>query len=93
VTTPAVGVLLLVFIREGIFKGPSMQVESDHIGWSERALGQIREKQFVDDGGEGTECGEVWIETSDPLPGWVLIRAPPRVRAGSPVRGQPPAAC
>lgn len=48
-TTPAVGVLLQVFIGQSIFKRTAMQVESYHISSSETVLGQIRQEQFVDD--------------------------------------------
>src|SRR2546421_1748521 len=48
VTTPPVGVLLLVFIGKHRFKGATMQVEGHHIGGSERVLRQMGEKEFVD---------------------------------------------
>ena len=47
--TPAVGVLLLVFIGQHWFKGPTMQVECHHIGGGERVLRKMSEKEFVDD--------------------------------------------
>src|SRR5947209_6051787 len=47
--TPAVGVLLLVFIGQHWFKGPAMQVEGHHIGGGERVLRQMSEKELVDD--------------------------------------------
>src|SRR6266567_3106449 len=46
--TPAVGILLLVFIGQERFKGATMQVEGHHIGGSERVLRQMAEKEFVD---------------------------------------------
>ncbi len=51
--TPAVGVLFLVFIGKGRFKGPAMQVEGDDIGSGESALGQIGEEEFVDEARAG----------------------------------------
>src|SRR5258708_24646852 len=49
VTTPAVGVLFLVFIGKDRFKSATMQVEGDDIGSGESALGKIREEEFIDD--------------------------------------------
>ena len=49
VTTPAVGVLLLVFIGKSRGVSPTMQIERDDIGGSERLLRQVREEQLVDD--------------------------------------------
>ena len=46
--TPAVGILLLVFIGKHWFKGSTMQVKSQHIGGGERVLRQMGEKKFVD---------------------------------------------
>src|SRR6266567_6697331 len=46
--TPPVGVLLLVFIGKGRFKGATMQVECHHIGGGERVLREMGEKEFVD---------------------------------------------
>lgn len=51
--TPAVGVLLLVFVSKNWFKGPAMQVEGQHIRSQESALWQIRQEQLVDDVGAG----------------------------------------
>ena len=48
VRTPAVGLLFLVFISKYALKGTSMQVESHHIGRSERFLRQGCVEQFVD---------------------------------------------
>src|SRR5437588_6512931 len=46
---PSVGIDLLVFIRERRLKGPTMQVQLDHIAGSEGVLREVREEQFVDD--------------------------------------------
>src|SRR5215469_14294704 len=51
--TPAVGVLLLVFIGKSRFKRPAMQVEGYHLGGDESALGQIRQEQLVDNARAG----------------------------------------
>ena len=48
VTTPAVGILLLVFIGEHCFKGATMQVKRHHVGGGECVLREIGEKEFVD---------------------------------------------
>ena len=47
--TPAVGILLLVFVLEGCFKGTAVEIEGHHIGGSEGALGQIGPEEFLDD--------------------------------------------
>jgi hypothetical protein len=49
VTTPAVGLLLLVFIGKSWLEGSTMQIEGDDIGGRERLLRQVREEEFVDD--------------------------------------------
>jgi hypothetical protein len=49
VTTPAIGVLFLVFICQSWLEGPAMQVEFDHISSSEGLLRQVREEEFIDD--------------------------------------------
>jgi hypothetical protein len=49
VRTPAIRLLLLVFILERRFKGAAMQVEGNHIGGGEGALGQMGQEEFVDD--------------------------------------------
>jgi len=41
-TTPTIGVLFAIFIRERDFKGSAMQVECHHIGSGESALWQGR---------------------------------------------------
>src|SRR5216684_8302927 len=46
--TPAVGVLLPVFVGKHRFKGTTMQVEGHYIGGGEGVLRQLREKEFVD---------------------------------------------
>jgi len=46
---PAVWLKLLVFVFQGRFKGPAMQVERHHIGGGESALGQIGQEEFIDD--------------------------------------------
>jgi hypothetical protein len=53
VRTPTVGVLFLVFIGKGRFKGSTMQIEGDDIGSGASALGQIGEEEFVDEGRRG----------------------------------------
>jgi hypothetical protein len=53
VRTPAIGVLFLVFIGKGRFKGSTMQIEGDDIGSGASALGQIGEEEFVDEGRRG----------------------------------------
>jgi hypothetical protein len=47
-TTPAVGVDLLVFIGEYCFKGTTMQIQCDHIRSGKCVLRELGEKQFVD---------------------------------------------
>ena len=49
VTTPAIGVLFLVFICQSWLEGPAMQVEFDNISSSEGLLRQVREEEFIDD--------------------------------------------
>jgi hypothetical protein len=49
VTTPAIGVLLLVFIGQSGLEGAAMQVEFDNISSSEGLLRQVREEEFIDD--------------------------------------------
>ena len=46
---PAIRVLFLVFIRKRGFKGAPMQIQLDHIGGGEAALGQVGVEEFVDD--------------------------------------------
>ena len=48
VRTPAIGVLLPVFIGQRRFKGPPMQIEVQHILWGKRPLRQHGHKQFID---------------------------------------------
>jgi hypothetical protein len=48
-TTPAIRVQFLILVGEGIFKSAAMQIQRHDISSGERALGQIRQKQFVDD--------------------------------------------
>ena len=48
VRTPAIRILLLIFIGEDRLERSSSQVEVDHIGGCERDLGQGREEAFVD---------------------------------------------
>src|SRR5512135_384926 len=48
VTTPPIGVDLLIFVRKRRFKGAAMQTQFDNIGSGECLLRQIREEQFVD---------------------------------------------
>ena len=48
-TTPAIGVLLHVFISQSRFKRTAMQVERHHIGSRERALGESRQEKLIDD--------------------------------------------
>jgi hypothetical protein len=48
VTTPPIGVDLLIFVGKRRFKGAAMQIQFDHIASGECRLGQIREEQFVD---------------------------------------------
>ena len=51
VTTPAVGVLFLVFISEGVFKRAAMQIQRDDICGGKSALGEIGQEEFIDDAG------------------------------------------
>jgi hypothetical protein len=53
VTTPAVGVLLQVFIGQGIFKRAAMQIQGHDITCGERVLRQIGQEQFIDDARAG----------------------------------------
>ncbi len=48
-TTPAIRVQFLILVGEGIFKSAAMQIQRHDISSGERALGKIRQKQFVDD--------------------------------------------
>src|SRR5258708_39487643 len=48
-TTPTIWVLLVVFICQSIFKCAAMQIQRHDIGSGERALGEIRQEQFIDD--------------------------------------------
>jgi hypothetical protein len=48
-TTPAIGIQLLVFVGESIFKAAPMQIEHHHIGSRERLLRQVGQEEFVDD--------------------------------------------
>ena len=47
-TTPAVRLLLLVFVCQSIFKCAAMQIQRDDVTGSEPALGELRHEQFVD---------------------------------------------
>ncbi len=47
-TTPAIRVLLLIFIGKHRFKGATMQVERHNIRGGERVLREVGEKEFVD---------------------------------------------
>jgi hypothetical protein len=49
VATPAIGVLLVVFICQSRQISSTMQVEFDNISSSEGLLRQVREEEFVDD--------------------------------------------
>jgi hypothetical protein len=53
VTTPAIGVLLDVFISQSIFKRAAMQVERHHIRSRKAVLGESRQEEFIDDPGAG----------------------------------------
>lgn len=58
VTTPAIGILLLVFIGEHWFKGATMQIQCHHIGGGEPVLRELGEKEFVDHAPAGlTDAG------------------------------------
>ena len=46
VATPAIGVLLMVFICQSRLEGSAMQVEFDNISSSEGLLRQIREEEL-----------------------------------------------
>ena len=46
--TPAVGVLFLVFISQSIFKRATMQIQRHDITGRKRALGELRQEQFID---------------------------------------------
>ena len=48
VTTPPIGVDLLIFVRKLRFKGAAMQIQFDNVGSGEGLLGQIGEEQLVD---------------------------------------------
>jgi len=47
--TPAIRVLLGIFIGKSNLEGPTMQVEGHDIGSGESMLGQLRQEQLVDD--------------------------------------------
>ena len=61
--TPAVGILLDVFIGENGFKGPAMQIQVQHIFGGKSGSGQPGDEQFVDHAiallpnGWGSGCG------------------------------------
>ena len=48
-TTPAVGILFLILISQGILESTAMQIERHHIGSRESLLGELGEEQLVDD--------------------------------------------
>src|SRR5512135_3432846 len=48
VTTPAVGIKLVVFIAESWLEGATMQIQLDHIGDGESLRWQVGEEEFVD---------------------------------------------
>ena len=52
-TTPAIRVLLQVFIGQGIFKGAAMQIQGHDITRRERVLRQLRQEEFIDDASTG----------------------------------------
>jgi hypothetical protein len=49
VATPTIGILFDVFVFQGSFKGPTMEVERHHIGGGEGALGKIGPEEFIDE--------------------------------------------
>ena len=59
-TTPAIGVLLQVFVGQSVFKRAAMQIQRHHIGSRKAALRQIGQEEFVDHAGAGH---------TDPTPG------------------------
>lgn len=48
VTTPAVGIKLVVFIAESWLEGATMQIQLDHIGNGESLRWHVGEEEFVD---------------------------------------------
>ena len=65
VATPAIGVLLVVFICQSRQIGSAMQIHLDDISSSERLLRQVREEEFVDDAcpcdANATLLGAGWV--------------------------------
>jgi len=49
VATPAVGILLAVFVLQGCFKGTAVQIEGNDIRSGKGALGKIGPEEFIDD--------------------------------------------
>jgi hypothetical protein len=47
-TTPAIRVLLQVFLGQGIFKGAAMEIQGHDITRRERVLRQLRQEEFID---------------------------------------------
>ncbi len=60
VTTPAIWILLFVFISQSCFKRAAMQVEGHHIRRSKGTLWEIGQEEFIDDACTGNP---------DPTPG------------------------
>jgi hypothetical protein len=52
-TTPAIGVLLQVFVGQSVFKRAAMQIQRQHIGSRKGALRHIGQEEFVDHAGAG----------------------------------------
>jgi hypothetical protein len=48
-TTPAVGILFLILISQGILESASMQIERHHIDSRDSLLGELGQEEFVDD--------------------------------------------
>jgi hypothetical protein len=48
VTTPAVGIKLVVFVGQSWLEGPTMQIQFQHIASGETLLGQVGKEEFVD---------------------------------------------
>jgi hypothetical protein len=83
-TTPAIRVLLQVFIGQGIFKGAAMEIQGHDIARRERVLRQLRQEEFTDNACAGhshpTLTSRCWMRGDhDPAGFWAIG---PRDRSG-----------
>jgi hypothetical protein len=59
---PPVRVLLLVFVRQSVFKRAAMQIQRHDITGSKRALGELCHEEFIDH----TRTGDPYSTLGDP---------------------------